>query len=100
MRIEGTGALVPGGASGLGEATVRALLDAGAAAVTIVDLKADAGEAKAKELGDRVRFAQADVSDPDQVAAAVDHAADGVALRIVANCAGIGWAERTINRAN
>src|SRR5947208_1915949 len=99
MRIEGAGALVTGGASGLGEATVRALHDAGAT-VTIVDRNVAAGETLAKDLGDRGRFAEADVADPEQVQAAVDHAADGVALRIVANCAGIGWAQRTISRDN
>jgi NAD(P)-dependent dehydrogenase (short-subunit alcohol dehydrogenase family) len=99
MRIEGAGALVTGGASGLGEATARALHDAGAT-VTIVDRNSAAGETLAKELGDRARFAEADVSDPEQVQAAIDHASDGVPLRIAVNCAGLGWAQRTINRDN
>ncbi len=50
MEIEGTGALVAGGASGLGEATARALVEAGAT-VTIADLNAEKGEALAAELG-------------------------------------------------
>ena len=99
MRIEGAGALVTGGASGLGEATVRALVERGAT-VTIVDRNAALGEALAKELGDSVRFAEADVTEPEQVQAAVDHASDGVPLRICANCAGLGWAQRTVNRDN
>jgi NAD(P)-dependent dehydrogenase (short-subunit alcohol dehydrogenase family) len=99
MKIAGAGALVTGGASGLGEATTRKLAAAGAT-VTIVDRNAGAGEALAKELGDRARFAEADVTDPDQAQAAVDHASDGVPLRIVANCAGLGWAGRVINRDN
>jgi NAD(P)-dependent dehydrogenase (short-subunit alcohol dehydrogenase family) len=99
MQIEGAGALVTGGASGLGAATVRALLKAGAT-VTIVDRNAGAAEALAAELGERARWVAADVADPDQVAAAVDAAGDGVPLRIVANCAGIGWVGRVINRDN
>jgi NAD(P)-dependent dehydrogenase (short-subunit alcohol dehydrogenase family) len=99
MQPQGAGALVTGGASGLGEATVRALVGAGAV-VTIVDRNAAAGEALAKELGDAARFAEADVTDPDQVQAAVDHAGDGVPLRICVNCAGLGIAMRTINRDN
>ena len=51
MRIEGTAALVAGGASGLGEATARALAAAGAR-VTIADLNAEKGEALVAELGD------------------------------------------------
>jgi NAD(P)-dependent dehydrogenase (short-subunit alcohol dehydrogenase family) len=99
MEIAGAGALVTGGASGLGAATVRALHAAGAT-VTIVDRNADLGKQVADELGDRARFAEADVTDPDQVQAAVDHAADGVPLRIAVSCAGLGVAMRTINRDN
>jgi NAD(P)-dependent dehydrogenase (short-subunit alcohol dehydrogenase family) len=99
MRIEGAGALVTGGASGLGEATVRRLVAAGAT-VTIVDRNAALGKQLADELGDRARFAEADVSDPEQVQAAVDHAGDGVPLRICVNCAGLGTAQRTIGRDN
>ena len=97
MRLEGVGALVSGGASGLGAATVHALHDAGAT-VTIVDRNAGGAETMAKELGDRARWAEADVTDAASVEAAVAHAADGVALRVVVNCAGLGWAGRVINR--
>ena len=98
MRIEGKGALVTGGASGLGRATVDALHDAGAG-VVIVDLPQSQGETVAKELGDRTRFAPADVTDPEQVQAAVSTAVEAFGgLHIAVNCAGIGWAQRTVDR--
>jgi len=97
MRIEGAAALVTGGASGLGEATVRRLTAAGAA-VTIVDRDEKRADALAAELGGQVQAIAADVGDPDQVKAAVDLAASGPPLRIAVNCAGIGWAQRTIGR--
>jgi NAD(P)-dependent dehydrogenase (short-subunit alcohol dehydrogenase family) len=94
---EGT-ALVTGGASGLGEATVRRLAADGAAAVIILDLPGSRGEALAKELGDRVRFAAADVTSEDEVVAALDIAESAGPLRVVVNCAGIGTAGRIIGR--
>ena len=97
MRIEGSGALVTGGASGLGEATVRRLTAAGAA-VAICDLDEERGRALAAELGPQVRFVRCDVTDPDQARAAVAAAADDLPLRIAVNCAGIGDAARTIAR--
>jgi NAD(P)-dependent dehydrogenase (short-subunit alcohol dehydrogenase family) len=98
MRIEGASALVAGGASGLGEATTRALHAAGAR-VVIADLNAQRGEALAAELGERAVFAEANVVEPEPVQAAVDAAAaaeDG--LRISVCCAGIGWAQRTVSK--
>jgi NAD(P)-dependent dehydrogenase (short-subunit alcohol dehydrogenase family) len=98
MRIEGTAALVAGGASGLGEATARALVEAGAT-VTIADLNAEKGEALAADLGDAAAFLEADVTDAEAVAAAVEHAARGEGgLRVSVCCAGIGWAERVAHR--
>jgi NAD(P)-dependent dehydrogenase (short-subunit alcohol dehydrogenase family) len=98
MRIEGSGALVAGGASGLGEATVRRLHGDGAH-VVIADLNEDRGSALAQELGDRAQFARADVTDPDTVQAAVDAAAAlPGGIRISVCCAGIGWAERVAGR--
>src|SRR5947209_19753336 len=98
MRIEGSGALVAGGASGLGEATARRLLAEGAS-VVVADLNEDRGEALAGELGDRARFVRTDVTDPDQVETAVQAASElGGALRISVCCAGIGWAERVAGR--
>ncbi|MGI8730178.1 MAG: SDR family NAD(P)-dependent oxidoreductase [Solirubrobacteraceae bacterium] len=94
MRIDGTGALVVGGASGLGAATARALCERGAD-VVIADLDAERGEALAVQLGDRARFAVADVTEADQLSAAVDSAAAlPGGLRICVQCAGIGHAER------
>jgi len=92
MRIEGSGALVAGGASGLGEATAR-LLRARGAEVVIADLNEDKGSALADELGGQ--FVRADVTEPDQVQEAVGAAAGlSGGLRISICCAGIGWAER------
>src|SRR5918994_2596560 len=94
MRIRDASALVAGGASGLGAATVRRLHDAGAR-VVIADLNAEKGEALAAELGERAAFAVADVTDEDAVGAAVESAAGAEGgLRISVCCAGIGWAQR------
>jgi 3-hydroxyacyl-CoA dehydrogenase/3-hydroxy-2-methylbutyryl-CoA dehydrogenase len=95
VRIEGAGAIVAGGASGLGEATARALHGRGAD-VTIADLNAEKGEALASELGERARFAPCDVTDEEQVRAAVEAAGDE--LRVSVCCAGVGWAERTTSK--
>jgi NAD(P)-dependent dehydrogenase (short-subunit alcohol dehydrogenase family) len=92
MRIEGAGAIVVGGASGLGEATARALVARGAR-VVVADLNEERGIALASELG--ARFVKADVTVEDEVEAAVASAAQAEGgLRIAVNCAGIGWAER------
>src|SRR6185437_16351879 len=72
MRIEGSGALVVGGASGLGEATVRTLHDAGAR-VTIADVNAERGAALADELA--IEFVACDVREEQQVQEAVARAA-------------------------
>ena len=92
MRIEGSGALVAGGASGLGAATARRLAAAGAR-LTIADLNAEKGEALAGELG--AAFVRCDVTDAGQVQAAVEAAGE---LRISVCCAGVGWAEKTAGR--
>jgi NAD(P)-dependent dehydrogenase (short-subunit alcohol dehydrogenase family) len=89
MKIEGSGAIVSGGASGLGEATVRRLHEQGAV-VTITDVNAEKGEALAAELG--CQFVAADVREEDQVKAAVTKAAEADGgLRIAIACAGTGW---------
>jgi 3-hydroxyacyl-CoA dehydrogenase / 3-hydroxy-2-methylbutyryl-CoA dehydrogenase len=94
MQIKDSGALVAGGASGLGEATTRRLL-AGGASVVIADLDQDRGEALSSELGDRASFIHADVTNPEAVQGAVDAAAAlPGGLRISVCCAGIGWAQR------
>ena len=92
MRIEGSSAIVVGGASGLGEATVRLLHERGAL-VTVADLNAEKGAQLAAELG--VEFLACDVREEAQVQAAVQRAAavEG-GLRIAVCCAGIGWAQK------
>lgn len=95
MQIAGVSALITGGASGLGAATARRLA-AGGAHVTIVDLPGSAGHEVAAEAG--WRFAPADVTDPDQVAAAVETAAQAAPLRIVVNCAGIAPPAKVLDR--
>ena len=94
MRIDGSGALVAGGASGLGEATVRQL-HAGGATVTVADVNDERGHALVAELGERANYAHADVTHEEEVAAAVAQAAqaDG-GLRINVCCAGTGWAQK------
>ncbi|HEX2038697.1 MAG TPA: SDR family NAD(P)-dependent oxidoreductase, partial [Acidimicrobiales bacterium] len=97
MQIRGAAAVVTGGASGLGEATVRRLVEAGAD-VTIVDRNAELAETLAKELGGSTKAVSADVTSPEQVAGAMALASESSPLRIAVNCAGIGWAQRTIGR--
>jgi NAD(P)-dependent dehydrogenase (short-subunit alcohol dehydrogenase family) len=92
VLIEDAGAIVVGGASGLGEATVRALHGRGAA-VTIADVNAEKGEALAQELG--LEFASCDVREEEQVQAAVARAAAAPGgLRVAVCCAGTGWAQK------
>ncbi|UQS24374.1 3-hydroxyacyl-CoA dehydrogenase [Amycolatopsis thermalba] len=97
MEVGNAVALVTGGASGLGLATVRELHGRGAK-VVIVDLPSSQGEAVAKELGDGVVFAAADVTDEAQVSAALDAAEQLGTLRVAVNCAGIGNAHKTVGK--
>jgi len=98
MQINGSGAVVVGGASGLGEATVRGLHGDGAS-VVIADVNEEKGRALAQELGERAQFVRADVTDPDSVQTAVDVAvARSGGIRISVCCAGIGWAEKIAGR--
>ena len=92
MQLDGIGALVAGGASGLGEATARELTARGAK-VTIADLNEERGAALASELD--AAFVKTDVTDEEQFEAAVGAAGR---LRLAVSCAGIGWAERTVGR--
>src|SRR5512138_3267554 len=96
MQLAATTAIVTGGASGMGEATARRLAAEGAT-VVILDRDANKGEKVASDLGGR--FVQADVTSEDDVSAAVAAATALAPLRVCIHCAGIGWAERTINRA-
>ena len=96
MKLNGTAAIVSGGASGLGEATARELAAAGCR-VVVADLNEQSGKAVADAIGGQ--FVGTDVSDEQSVQAAVDAAASaGPPLRVVINCAGIGWAARTVGR--
>ena len=97
MEIQDTSVLVTGGASGLGEATVRRLHAAGAATV-IVDLNDERGTALAGELGERAVFVKANVADASDVRRAVDAAVERGALRVAVSCAGIGPAARVVGR--
>ncbi|MER7211807.1 SDR family NAD(P)-dependent oxidoreductase [Streptosporangium sp. NPDC000239] len=96
MDLNGAAAVISGGASGLGEATARHLAAHGAT-VVVADLNEERGKLVAEEIGGV--FVKTDVSDEQQVQAAVDAAvATGRPLRVVVNSAGIGWAGRTVNR--
>ena len=98
MKSFDVAAVVTGGASGLGEATTRALAAEGAA-VTILDLNEDRGQALAAELGGHTTFVRTDVTDEASVQAAIaDATGKDRPLRIAVNCAGIGWAQRTVGR--
>jgi NAD(P)-dependent dehydrogenase (short-subunit alcohol dehydrogenase family) len=98
MRIEGIGAFVTGGASGLGEATARLLASRGAK-VAIYDLPRSQGAVVAKELGPQALFLAGDVTSEEQVTAALDEAVASFGeLRGVVNCAGIGSASRTVGK--
>lgn len=97
MQIKESCALVTGGASGLGRATAKRLIASGAK-VVLADLASAAGDVAAAELGERCLFQATDVTDGDQVQAAVDAAARLGALRIVVNCAGIGDPTKVLGR--
>ncbi|CQD13468.1 3-hydroxyacyl-CoA dehydrogenase [Mycobacterium europaeum] len=94
MKIKDAVAVVTGGASGLGLATTKRLLDAGAQ-VVVIDLR---GEEAVQELGERARFVQADVTDEAAVGKALDIAESMGPLRINVNCAGIGNAIKTLSK--
>ena len=95
MELNGNSAIVTGGASGLGEATARLLAERGAR-VVIADMNDDKGNAVASEIGGA--FVHVDVTNTDQVIEACEAAKDLGPLRALVNCAGIGWATRTIGK--
>ena len=98
MQIKDHSFLIPGGASGLGAATARQLVDAGGS-VVLADLNAAAGAAFAKSLGARARFVATDVTNEAQVQRAVDTAVNTFgALHGLINCAGVAPAERVLGR--
>ncbi len=98
MNIAGKAALVTGGASGLGRATVEALVSAGAS-VVVVDLPSSETDALAGKWGERVRFVPADVTSEIQVTSAVEDAVRSFGgLHIAINCAGVAVAARVLDR--
>ncbi|WP_337058796.1 3-hydroxyacyl-CoA dehydrogenase [Pseudomonas sp. USHLN015] len=98
MRIENKTFLITGGGSGLGLATARALLAQGAR-VLLVDINAEAGAARAAELGDNARFQRADITHEDEARAAVAAAVEAFgAVHGLINCAGIAPAEKVLGR--
>jgi NAD(P)-dependent dehydrogenase (short-subunit alcohol dehydrogenase family) len=94
VQIKDTVAVVTGGASGLGLATTKRLLDAGAI-VVVIDLK---GENMVAGLGDRATFVAADVTDEESMTAALDAAEALGPVRINVNCAGIASATKTLGK--
>jgi len=92
-----TVAIITGGGSGLGEATARRL-HADGASVVLLDLPGSRGEAVAAELGERARFAPADVRDEEAVQAAIDVAREMGELRIAVCCAGVATPGRVVGR--
>lgn len=98
MQLQDKIAIVTGGASGLGLATVKAFHARGAK-VAIFDLNADAAAAVVAELGDRVRFSKVNVSDEASVQAAIDETVSAWGgVHVAVNCAGIGSAMRTVGK--
>lgn len=95
MNLTNTSSVVTGGASGLGAATARALAARGVT-VVIVDLNDELGASVAEEVGGH--YERCDVRDPDQVIAAVEAAKAFAPLWSTVNCAGVGWASRTVGR--
>ena len=95
MDINGASAIVTGGASGIGAACARQLAARGAK-VVVADLNEDAGAAVAQEIDGA--FVKVDVTDTEQIKAAVDKAEELGPVRVLVNSAGIGWAQRTVGR--
>ena len=95
MELSNTSAIITGGASGLGESTARELAKRGVR-VVLADLNAERGEALASELNGT--FVSCDVTNTDQVVAAIEAAIALAPLFSVVNCAGVGWATRTIGK--
>jgi NAD(P)-dependent dehydrogenase (short-subunit alcohol dehydrogenase family) len=95
LALDGTASLVTGGASGLGEAAARLLAERGAQ-VVVADLNDERGARVADEIGGH--YLRTDVTDTDQVIAALTVAEELGPLRTTVTAAGIGWATRTVGR--
>src|SRR5450631_4807583 len=99
MEINGSSAIITGGASGLGEATARKLATEGVR-VTVFDRNEERAKEVVGEIGGSANYVAGDATDPHDCQRAVDQAAEGGRLRIAVNCAGTGWVGRVINRDN
>ena len=98
MKLESSIAFVTGGASGLGEATVRNIITNGGKAV-IADLQEDRGTSLAEELGENALFVKTDVTDEESVQAALNQAVESFGkINIAVNCAGIGLSRKVVGR--
>lgn len=98
MNLKDAVAIVTGGGSGLGEATIREFAGAGAR-VAILDLPASPGAKVAESLGDKAIFVPADVVAEDQVKDAIQKTVARLGgVHILVNCAGIGRAMRTVTK--
>ncbi|MCC6155517.1 MAG: 3-hydroxyacyl-CoA dehydrogenase [Candidatus Hydrogenedentes bacterium] len=98
MEISGRAFVVSGGASGLGEATAR-LLAARGGNVIVADMNAEHGNRVASEIGANAKFVQTDVTNEDQVQAAIDAAVKTFgALHGAISCAGVGMAMRLVSK--
>ncbi len=98
MNVKDCIAVVTGGASGLGEATVRNLASGGGR-IAIFDIQADKGEALAKELGDNVIFANTDITSEESTQAGIKKAMDAFGgINVAVNCAGVGLAQKILGR--
>jgi 3-hydroxyacyl-CoA dehydrogenase / 3-hydroxy-2-methylbutyryl-CoA dehydrogenase len=99
MKIKDSVFFISGGASGLGESVARRVIAGGAGGVVIADLNFAAAESLAAELGDRALAVAVDVQNTDAISAAIDTGMERFGrINVAVNCAGIGWAERTLDR--
>ena len=100
MDIQSHVAVITGGGSGLGEGTVRALIEKGAK-VAILDIGRSRGAEIAQELGNNAIFIEADVTNEELTAAAMDKTVEAFgAIHVVVNCAGIATAGKTLGKGN
>ena len=99
MKLSDVVAIVSGGASGLGEATVRRLVGGGGK-VVIADRDEAKGQKLAAELGESCAYVKVDVTSQADVEAAIARAEQWGPLRVAVSCAGVGWAARTLNKEN
>ena len=98
MEIKGSVAVVTGGASGLGEATVRYFVENGAS-VSIFDLAEERGRNIAAELGASAVFCKMDVTDPGSVQAGIDKTMEAFgAIHIAVNCAGVATPGKVLGK--